>query len=183
MHIVAIALSEPVLSSSEAALQVILAPEAPNGWPIEIAPPSKFTLLASIPNSLIHARLWEENASLSSKISTSSKSHPALSRHSNVEATGPIPIYSGAQPVTAVETILASGWSEFCLANSSLQIIAKTAPSVNGEEVAAVTEPPSLNTGVNFLIDSKLLSCRIQPSSEATSSYEKTLQISALKLP
>ena len=57
IHMVAIARLPPVLLSNEAALPVILAPEAPSGWPIEIAPPSIFTRPMSMPNSEITARL------------------------------------------------------------------------------------------------------------------------------
>ncbi len=57
IHMVATALCLPVRLSSEAALQVILAPDAPNGWPSEMAPPSRLILSISIPNSSIHARL------------------------------------------------------------------------------------------------------------------------------
>ena len=34
---------------------MILAPVAPSGWPIAIAPPSTFNIFSSIPNSLTHA--------------------------------------------------------------------------------------------------------------------------------
>ena len=57
IHMVAIARVPPILLSMDDALPVILAPEAPSGCHIEIAPPSMFTQLVSIPNSEITARL------------------------------------------------------------------------------------------------------------------------------
>jgi len=57
MHIDAIALSFPVLFIIDAALPVILTPDAPKGCPIANAPPSILTLEISIPNSLMTARL------------------------------------------------------------------------------------------------------------------------------
>jgi len=60
-------------------LPVIRAPDAPSGWPIEIAPPSMFTLDGSRPNSEITAKLCEENASFNSITSIDCKSQPAFS--------------------------------------------------------------------------------------------------------
>ena len=54
---------------------------------------------------------------------------------------GPNPMYSGAQPSTAVETILASISKLLSFANCSSQIKVAAAPSVKGEDVAAVTVP------------------------------------------
>ena len=46
----------------------------------------------------------------------------------------------------------------------------KTTPSVNGDDVAAVTVPDSLKTGFNLAIDSRLLEGLIQPSESIVSS-------------
>ena len=83
---------------------------------------------------------------------------------------GPIPIMCGSQPVTAPATILASGLRLCFSAKSSLQTIMKTAPSVKGEEVAAVTKPSSPNAGLSLAIDSKVVLPRIHPSSVINSS-------------
>ena len=58
---------------------------------------------------------------------------------------GPNPITSGAQPWTAVETILAKISSLFSLAYSSSQINVAAAPSVSGDAVPAVIVPFSSN--------------------------------------
>ena len=57
----------------------ILAPEAPKGCPMDTAPPLTFTLDASKFNNLLLTNPTTENASLSSKASTSSIEHYALS--------------------------------------------------------------------------------------------------------
>ncbi len=98
-----------------------------------------------------------------------------------MEEIGPSPINSGLQPVTAPDTIAAIGLREWDFANSSLQINEKTAPSVSGDDVAAVTEPPSINAGFSFDIDWRLesgltqSSCDISPPAElmVTNSSEK----------
>ena len=152
IHIVAMALFFPVRCNSEAALQVILAPEALNGWPKDTAPPSRLTFSISIPNSSLYAKLCEENASFYPNINIVC-SPIVLSIHNREAAIGPRPIRSGGQPVTDVDTILAIGVRLFSVANRSLQTIANVTPSVNGEDVAAVTVPDSLKTGFSPAID------------------------------
>ena len=164
IHIEARAFFPPSLVNMLAALQAILAPEAPNGCPMDKAPPSMLIISGFNPSSLIHAILCEEKASFNSKTSISSDSQPALSSASLVEETGPKPISSGGQPVVAAETILAIGCNSFFLAKSSLQTREKTAPSVSGEEVAAVTVPPSMKAGPRRDIDSKEEFGLIHPS-------------------
>ena len=53
-------------------------PEAPIGWPREIAPPLILTFSGFIPSSLTQAKDWAANASFSSNRSTSSIFHPAF---------------------------------------------------------------------------------------------------------
>ncbi len=155
IHIDARAFFPPSLDNMLAALQAILAPEAPNGCPTDKAPPSILTISGFNPSSLMQAILCEEKASFNSKTSISLQFHPALFSASLVEETGPKPISSGGQPVVAAETTLAIGFNSFFLAKSSLQMIEKTAPSVNGEEVAAVTVPSSMKAGAKRDIDSR----------------------------
>ena len=95
---------------------------------------------------------------------------------------GPIPIILGGHPVTALVTIFANGSNPFFSANSELQTSIQTAPSVKGEDVAAVTDPLSLNTGFSLDIDSKDVSL-MHPSSSITPSSEVIGQISDLKYP
>tara|TARA_Y100000768_G_scaffold24278_1_gene16390 strand:+ start:627 stop:1193 length:567 start_codon:yes stop_codon:yes gene_type:complete len=170
IHIEARALFPPSLDNMLAALQAILAPEAPNGCPMDKAPPSILTISGFNPSSLMQAILCEENASFNSKTSISLESQPALSSASLVEETGPKPISSGGQPVVAAETTLANGCNSFFLAKSSLHIMEKTAPSVRGEEVAAVTVPPSKKAGPKRDIDSREEFGLIHPSLEIKAS-------------
>ena len=85
--------------------------------------------------------------------------------------------------MTAPATILAIGLSLFFSANSSLHTIMKTAPSVSGEEVAAVTIPFSPNAGLSLAIDSRVVFPRIQPSSLMIFSLFLIVAISFLKSP
>ena len=78
IHIEAMALCLSVLCNMLAALQAILAPDAPSGCPIARAPPSILTVSGFKPNSLMQAILWEENASFNSNTSMSETPHPAL---------------------------------------------------------------------------------------------------------
>ena len=121
MHMVAIALDEPVLLRIDAALPAIRAPDAPKGWPIDIAPPSILIRLESIPNSDITARLCEEKASLSSITSTESNSHPVLFSSFLVADTGPMPISSGLHPVTDPDIIRASGFRALAVSYTHLR--------------------------------------------------------------
>ena len=104
------------LISSSDALPVILDPVAPRGWPNARAPPSKFTLLISIPKSFIQAIDWEAKASLISTISIWFIERLALFNAYLDAPIGPKPIKSGSQPSTAVETILPSISKLFSLA-------------------------------------------------------------------
>ncbi len=106
-----------------------------------------------------------------------------LSSSSLVAETGPIPINSGGQPVTAPPTIVDIGSSECCLAKLSLQTIAMTAPSVRGEEVAAVTEPFSMNAGDSLDIDSNVVDGLIHPSESISMPSWLMLTISSSKCP
>ena len=54
-------------------------------------------------------------------------------------STGPMPIRSGSQPLTAIDLIRANGSSPCSAANSSEHTSTIAAPSVSGEEVPAVT--------------------------------------------
>ena len=82
--------------------------------------------------------------------------------------------------MTALVTILANGSNPFFSANSELQTSIETAPSVKGDDVAAVTEPLFLNTGFSLDIASKDVFLK-QPSSSITPSSEFIGQISDLK--
>ena len=122
------------------------------------------TLSSSIPSSLITAIHCDANASLISKMSTESMSQLALERASLVASTGPIPIKAGSHTVRATDSMRASCWRLLDFAKSSLHTSNETAPSVSGDEVAAVTVPSSLKAGFSLDIDSLFASGLIQPS-------------------
>ena len=75
----------------------------------------------------------------------------------------------------------ANGSKEFASANSSLQTNANTAPSVSGDEVAAVTVPFSEKAGFNLDIDSREVSERIQPSTSMVPESVRIVTSSCLK--
>ena len=62
-------------------------PEAPIGWPRDIAPPLMFTLSVFSPSSLTQAKDCAANASFSSNRSTSSNFHPAFDTYFNITTT------------------------------------------------------------------------------------------------
>ena len=127
------------LLNSWAAFPVSLAPVAPSGCPKASAPPSILTLLGSIFKSFMQASDWDAKASLSSTISISFIVNFALSNAFWEAPIGPRPIVSALHPCTEVETILAKISKLLSLAYCSSQINVAEAPSVRGDDVAAVT--------------------------------------------
>jgi hypothetical protein len=119
---------------------------------------------------MMQAILCEEKASFNSKTSISLESQPGLCRATLVDETGPKPISLGGQPVVAAETILAIGCNSFFMAKSSVQTTEKTAPSVSGEEVAAVNVPPFMKAGHKRDMDSREEFDLIHPSLEIRTS-------------
>src|SRR5581483_6381463 len=89
----------------------IRAPEAPIGWPMAIAPPLTFTLLASQPMSLFTASAWAAKASLASTRSRSLMAHPAFSSALREAGMGPEPMILGSTPAVAQEAMRARGLS------------------------------------------------------------------------
>ena len=148
-----------------------------------IAPPSMLTLSLSNPSSEMTARLCEENASFNSNRSTESNSQPTLSSTFLVASTGPMPITSGGHPLTAPPQMVAITSSPLSAANFSLHTIMATAPSVSGEDVAAVTVPFSENTGLSAAMASRVESDLMQPSEVTMSSRSTTGMISSSNAP
>ena len=100
----------------------------------------------------MQANDWDANASFSSMISISLIVSLALSKAFCEAPIGPKPIVSGLHPWTAVETILAKISKLLSLAYSSSQIKVAAAPSVRGDDVAAVTVPFWSNAILNYPI-------------------------------
>ena len=120
---------------------MIRAPVMPNGWPTAIAPPETFSLSRSIPTSRWLESTWAAKASLISYRSMSSTPLPARERASLIASAGPWPMTSGDRPVTAVDTIRASGVRPRASAFSALMMTTAAAPSLRGQALPAVIRP------------------------------------------
>ncbi len=106
-------------------------------------------------------------ASLISNRSMSSTLRPASCRARRVASTGPYPMISGDRPVTAVETMRASGVSPSSAALVSLMTTTADAPSLSGQALPAVMRPSGRNTGLRPDIPSTVVPLR-GPSSVLT---------------
>ena len=73
----------------------------PYGWPIEMEPPSTFSLSFGMPRRSRQYSTWLANASFSSHRSMSSTASPLRSSSRGMAYTGPMPISSGAHPAVA----------------------------------------------------------------------------------
>ncbi|MCY1185155.1 hypothetical protein D9M73_259110 [compost metagenome] len=80
------------------------------------------------------------------------------------ENTGPMPISSGSQPATVNPRKNALGCKPSARAFSKLITRVMEAPSDNCEELPAVTEPSSRNTGFNPARLCRVVSGRLQSS-------------------
>ena len=126
----------------------ILAPLAPSGWPIASAPPRVLTFSSPKPRSLRTASTCTAKASLISKLPISPRASPARARALWIAGTGPIPISEGSTPASAIDRIRAIGVSPRSRAFSSDMINRPADPTLIGELLPAVTEPPDgLKTG------------------------------------
>ncbi len=81
-----------------------------------------------------------------------------------VAFTGPIPMILGSTPTTAELTILALGCKLYFLTASSDATMTAADPSLRPLALPAVTDPPSLNTALNFDKASIEVSCLINSS-------------------
>src|SRR5699024_10205199 len=131
---------------SASSLAVSIAPDAPSGWPREIAPPSTFVLSISSPACLIDAAVWEANASFSSIKSMSSTDKPVGSSTSGMAYAGPIPMILGSTPTALNPTKRAIGVTPRLYTFSPDITTTNPAPSVSGADVPAVTVPSALKT-------------------------------------
>ncbi|MNG07881.1 hypothetical protein D3C84_912030 [compost metagenome] len=86
------------------------------------------------------------------------------------ENTGPMPISSGSQPATVKPRKNAFGFNPSSSAFSRLITRVMDAPSDSCDELPAVTEPSSANTGFNPARLSRVVSGRLQSSRSTTPS-------------
>ncbi|MCY1175386.1 hypothetical protein D9M73_156220 [compost metagenome] len=129
-----------------------------------IEPPLTLYRSLSISSRLRAYRHCEAKASLSSHKSISPMCRPLALSNFGTENTGPMPISSGSQPATVNPRKNALGFKPSARAFSRLITRVMEAPSDNCEELPAVTEPPSANTGFNPARLCKVVSGRLQSS-------------------
>ncbi|MCY1553586.1 hypothetical protein D9M68_900860 [compost metagenome] len=100
----------------------------------------------------------------------SSTARPLALSSLGTENTGPMPISSGSQPATAKPRKNALGFRPSSSALSRLISRVMEAPSDSCEELPAVTEPSSENTGLRDARPSRVVSARLQSSRSTTPS-------------
>ena len=132
-----------------------------------MAPPWTLILSRVIPKCRIEGKTWAAKASLISTRSISLMVIPARDMARRHASTGPRPMISGFNAVTAEDTIRASGVIPSSRARTSLITTTAAAPSFSGQAFPAVTEPSVRNTGLSFPNPSRSV-CGRGPSSAAT---------------
>lgn len=120
---------------------VILAPEAPRGWPSATAPPCKLTLSSLMLSIFMLDRATTEKASLISKASTALSSMPACLRALGMARAGAVVNLEGFCAASPQPRILAMGFRLCSLRAASETRTRAAAPSDSGEALAAVTVP------------------------------------------
>ena len=123
--------------SSSIRVPRIIAPVAPSGWPIAIAPPLTLVISWSMPMSRMKRMATAAKASLISHRSMSPTSRPALASALRDAGAGPVSMIVGSAPDTAVETMRARGVSPSAVPTSSVPIATSAAPSTMPEELPA----------------------------------------------
>mmetsp|Transcript_3178 Transcript_3178/g.8233 ORF Transcript_3178/g.8233 Transcript_3178/m.8233 type:complete len:203 (+) Transcript_3178:829-1437(+) len=109
---------------------------------------------------------------------------PAASRAAGMATAGPTPISSGCTPTTWKERSVPSGRSPSSSALRRDMSSTAAAPSLTWLDVPAVTEPPSLNTGLSLARRSTVVPARGPSSAETTvPSSSVTGTISSANLP
>ncbi len=132
-----------------------------------------------MPSSRITANDCAANASFNSMRSISLNLSPVCFNTFGIASTGPIPINSGATPATENPTYLAIGVSPSSFTFSPLITITPAAASFIWDELPAVTDPPALNTALNFAKTSLLVSA-LGPSSFRKVNFSLMISPSAL---
>ena len=137
----------------------ILAPDAPIGWPIAIAPPLTLIFEVSQPISLFTAIACAANASLISIRSRSFGVQPAFFSASWLAGTGPIPMIDGSRPAEEYALILTSGFRPSSFAFDADIMMTAAAPSLSPDALPAVTVPSFANAGRRLDSDSTVVPC------------------------
>src|SRR3984893_17097830 len=137
-------------SSSSTMVPAIIAPVAPSGWPIAMAPPLTFSFSSGMSRSFWNFSTTDAKASLSSNRSMSSTVRPARSSTLRVAGVGPVSMMTGSEPLVAVATMRARGVNPCDWPALSLPTSTNAAPS---------TDPGLFAAGVNVfdLLDPVIL--------------------------
>jgi len=98
-------------SNSSNNVPINIAPVAPSGCPIAIAPPFTLTFSNGMFNAEMNRNTTAENASLTSNKSMSSQLNPAIYSAFSAAGAGPVSMIVGSVPTTAVAITLALGVS------------------------------------------------------------------------
>mmetsp|Transcript_17184 Transcript_17184/g.50772 ORF Transcript_17184/g.50772 Transcript_17184/m.50772 type:complete len:225 (+) Transcript_17184:104-778(+) len=125
-------------------------PVQPSGCPRAMAPPFGFTLSIGMLSLSTQYVAWLANASLISKISTSSTERPAFSRAFGMATAGPMPMTAGGTPATAEDLRVASTGRPNRCAVDRFAISTAAAPSLTWDELPAVVVPPRLKAGFSL---------------------------------
>ena len=144
--------AQPILPffslSTPKSVVVILAPDAPRGWPSATAPPCMFILSSLRPKSFMLARATTLNASLISKASTASLETLAWSSALGMAREGEVVNFDGCCAASPQPRSLARGVRLCCFSADSETKTSAAAPSESGDAFAAVTVPSvDLNAG------------------------------------
>ena len=114
-----------------------MAPVAPNGCPIAIAPPLTLTFSAGTFSSVIKRITTAAKASFTSNKSISSMLKPAFSNALRAAGAGPVNIMVGSVPTNAVASTLARGFKPCSLTAFSEANNTTAAPSTIPDELPA----------------------------------------------
>ena len=114
-----------------------MAPVAPSGWPMAMAPPFTLTLSCGTPSSRMKRMGTAAKASFTSNRSIWSMVMPARASAFLAAGTGPVSMMVGSAPLSAVATMRARGVRPWALAAASLPISTAAAPSTMPDELPA----------------------------------------------
>src|SRR5450759_493908 len=125
-------------SSSSSTVPRIMAPVAPSGWPMAMAPPLAFILSGGMSKDCMWSITNEAQAWLSSNRSTSPIAMPAFLSTFSVTGIGPVSMIAGSEPTLAKALMRARGFKPAALPAALLPISTAAAPSTMPEELPGV---------------------------------------------
>ena len=136
-HSVTSAVASPRRSNSSSTVPRIIAPVAPSGCPIAIAPPFTFSRSGSMSSNCRNSSTTEANASFNSNRSMSLALMPARLSSLRVTFSGPVSMIDGSEPIEVNALIFARGFSPAASPASREPSRIAAAPSTMPEELPA----------------------------------------------